>query len=95
MTANERRAQLRAAGYDGAFIEEMIADQSVGGVWCDGTVVLDASGRRCVTRATRDRVLAARDASPLDAPAPRTAAGGVAFLAGVVVAVGLVVALER
>lgn len=41
---------------------ELVAAQSVGGVYCDGVVVLDASGRRCIPREVVER----RDlASPL------------------------------
>lgn len=48
--------------------EAMVAESMVGGVYCDGTIVITADGRRCVSRAVIDRVKDARDAQPLPTP---------------------------
>lgn len=97
MTGAERRAQLLAAGYDRPLVEEMIAEESVGGVWCDGAIVNDANGRRCVSRATIDRVSAARASSPLPSPAGASSPlpRALLFAGAAALVVGLVVAVRR
>lgn len=65
MTADEARARCLALGMSAGACDETIADHMVDGAYCDGTIVLDASGKRCVSAATEDEVRRARAASPL------------------------------
>lgn len=48
MTADQQRAACKAQGTPADACEEFIRNATVNGVFCDGTVVLDASGKRCV-----------------------------------------------
>lgn len=84
MTREEAIAACaRESGWGlGACVESVDA-QMVGGVYCDGTIVIDESGRRCVPRAVVDRVRQARNAAPLVDQEPEAGAG--------LVVVGLVV----
>jgi hypothetical protein len=74
----------------------------VDGAYCDGTIVIDANGKRCVSRALAERVADAREAQPLrrevemvrpreDATAERWIVLGV----GVLLAVGLVWTIRK
>ncbi len=74
-TAAQALADCLALGRDRATCDEGIASQMVGGVYCDGTIVQDASGRRCVPRDVIDRVRDARQASPLPSPVVVPATG--------------------
>lgn len=65
MTADERLAQCLANGGDPGACHDLLASEMVGGVWCDGSIVYDASGKRCVPRALVERAAAARAGSPL------------------------------
>lgn len=65
MTADERLAQCLANGGDPGACHDLLAAEMVGGVWCDGSIVYDANGKRCVPRALVERAAAARAGSPL------------------------------
>lgn len=65
MTADERLAQCMQVGGDLTACQDLVLEETVGGVWCDGAVVYDERGKRCVTRAMLDRVAAARAGIPL------------------------------
>ncbi len=95
MTRDERRAELFAGGLRAPEVEEVLAAESVDGVWCDGAIVIDERGRRCVSRTTIDRVRLAREGSPLPAPSPSPSLGGVALVGALVVGLGLLVVLSR
>jgi hypothetical protein len=97
VTVDERRAQLRDDyGMRPEEVDDVIASESAGGVWCDGTIVIDERGRRCVTRAQAERVQRARQSSPEPAPdgAPGLV-GALVVVALVVVFCGVIVAVER
>jgi uncharacterized protein YqfA (UPF0365 family) len=64
-TLEEAIAECMARGLARPFCLDMAAAQSVGGVYCDGSIVIDERGRRCVPRELVERVKAARAASPL------------------------------
>lgn len=88
MTAAEELAACLALGRSRALCDQLIAAQSVGGVYCDGTIVIDESGHRCIPRAVVDRVSDARKSSPL----PIEDKPGVSpWLVGGVIAAALVV----
>ena len=55
--------------------DDVIASHRVDGVHCDGTIVQDQHGKRCVTRKLAARVRDARNASPLPVADPSTPAG--------------------
>jgi hypothetical protein len=91
-----------ANGGDADACAELVASESVDGVWCDGEIVYDANGKRCVSRAVLDRVDAARSASPLPsapvkaaAPASSSSSSGSVLLIAALVVVVLVVAVTR
>lgn len=44
-------ACLASTSWRRADCAEVVDDRIVGGVYCDGTIVLDASGKRCVSAA--------------------------------------------
>jgi hypothetical protein len=97
VTVDERRVQLRDEyGMRPEEVDDVIASESAGGVWCDGTIVIDERGRRCVSRAQAERVQRARQASPLaesdDSPG---LVGALVVVALVVVFCGVLVAVER
>ncbi len=92
MTVDERRAQLLAAGTHAGDVEEMIDSESIDGVWCDGSIVTDERGRRCVSRAQIDRVQRARAALPAAVAPSRKLP--IAIVAAAVLVVGFVM-LER
>lgn len=95
MTRDERRAELLAGGLRLPEAEEMLADESVDGVWCDGAIVLDGRGKRCVMQSTIDRVRLAREGSPLpSSPAPPIGRG-VVIVGALVVGLGVLVVLSR
>lgn len=64
-TADEALADCLALGQSRAMCTDKVRSQMVGGVYCDGTIVITAEGHRCVPRETVDRVNVARAASPL------------------------------
>lgn len=68
MTAAEQLAACLARGGDPLLCQDAVDAQSVDGAYCDGRVVVEATGRRCIDQATLDRVEAARKASPLPHP---------------------------
>ena len=95
MTIDDRRAELLAGGLRLPEVEELLAAESVDGVWCDGSIVIDERGRRCVTRATAERVRAARASSPLPASSAPSFVGLGVVGALVVGGLVLLVVLER
>lgn len=96
MTRDERRAELLAGGLRIPEAEEVLADESVDGAWCDGAIVLDGRGKRCVTQSTIDRVRLAREGSPLpSSPAPPPIGRGVVIVGALVVGLGVLVVLSR
>lgn len=58
-----------ADGRDPETCQQVIESESVDGAWCDGQIVIDEQGHRCVSQEMLDRVARARAASPLP---PRT-----------------------
>jgi hypothetical protein len=95
VTLEQRRADLRAGGFTPAEVAEILAAETVDGVWCDGSIVTDASGRRCVTRATMDRVRDARASTSASSPAAASSSRGVLVVGALVVGLGLLVVLGR
>ena len=96
MSYDEAIRACLARGLRRAECDELVPDRMVGGVYCDGTIVLDASGSRCVPRATLDRVAAARASSPIRSSAPAEIAGaGVGAALLVVGAIAAVWLLAR
>ncbi len=71
--AEARAACLARGAWDAAECEAQIEAQKVGGVYCDGAIVWDAGGRRCVPRDVVDRVKALSDAGPLPVRPPSPA----------------------
>ncbi len=67
MTAAEKLAACLGTGQARVFCDQVVASQMVGGVYCDGTIVIDESGKRCIPRELVDRVNEARAATPLPA----------------------------
>lgn len=68
------------------------ADQSVGGQFCDGRIVMDEHGKRCVPRAVYERKAEAAKASPLPPRARASEArSGLPLALGALAIVGLVV----
>jgi hypothetical protein len=89
-TAAEALAECLGRGIRQAECSELVGSQLVDGVYCDGTIVQGADGRRCVPRETVDRVLGARAAAPLPRaalPDNPVSVGMVAILAGVALAI--------
>lgn len=98
MMYEEAMRECLARGLRRVECADIVGDRMVAGVYCDGTIVMSESGTRCVPRATVDRVLAARAASPLvRAPSPAerfgtvagVGIGSIALLVGGAVAVWL------
>lgn len=54
--------------HEQAVCAEIIASQRVNGVYCDGTIVIDGSGHRCVPAELKEQVERVRKASPLPVP---------------------------
>lgn len=92
MTKEEAIAQCVALGRIPAMCAEAAEAQSVGGVYCDGAIVIDANGRRCVPRELVERVKAARAASPLP-PSSLSSSGVSSWLVGAAVAALVVAAV--
>jgi hypothetical protein len=96
VTAAEALSQCVARGvWSRAECQEQVDAQRVAGVYCDGTIVLDARGKRCVPRAVVDRVQDARDGSPLpprpdEQPSPMTPSPWI--YAGAALGLGVLVA---
>jgi hypothetical protein len=65
VTVEEVIARCVASGRSSSDCEALAYDHMVNGVYCDGTIVIDASGKRCVSRALAARVAAARADQPL------------------------------
>jgi hypothetical protein len=65
MNADERYAQCMGLGGDADACHELVTSEMVNGVWCDGEIVYDANGKRCVPRDVLERVRAARGLAPL------------------------------
>jgi hypothetical protein len=75
MTADEMFAQCMQTGGDEPSCRDVVASQMVSGVFCDGQVVIDERGHRCIDQATLDRVARARAANPLPShPVPSSGA---------------------
>ncbi len=66
-------ACLARGAWDKATCEEVVDSNMVGGVYCDGTIVQDARGKRCVTDEQKARRAATIDQEPLKRPAPAPA----------------------
>lgn len=101
-TADEVLAACIARGIARSDCEAKIRDHMVDGVYCDGTIVMTATGSRCVPHDLADRVREAREASPLEAPPvtaePEDGAGSgwlAPALVVVVLGVLVVVALRK
>lgn len=69
-TAAEALEACVARGRARIICQDAIASQMVGGVYCDGAIVIDERGKRCVPRSEIERVNAARAASPLPSNEP-------------------------
>jgi hypothetical protein len=95
MNAAEALASCLAKGRGSEICQDMIASQSVNGVYCDGTLVIEEGGRRCIPAAVVERTEAARAADPLPASARSTAAVGVVVVGALLVAGLVVVVLAR
>src|SRR5687767_9434640 len=67
-TSAEELAACEAFGWSRAECEAEIASRMVAGQLCDGVVVHEATGRRCIPREVVERTQAARAASPLAKP---------------------------
>lgn len=67
------------------------ADQSVNGEFCDGNLVADEHGKRCVPRSIIDRKVSVAKKDPLPRPAAERKATGLVL--PVVVASGLALAI--
>lgn len=104
MTADQARASCLATGATPEECAALVAEQSVNGAYCDGRIVLDARGPRCVPRATLERkanVLARERAADPDSltalERARTSApsgrGDVFLVLALVVGVGVLAAL--
>jgi hypothetical protein len=50
VTADERFRQCMSVGGNADACHELVLSEMVNGVWCDGVVYYDASGKRCITR---------------------------------------------
>ena len=74
-TYEEALRDCLAIGVRRTDCEETLRDRMVGGVFCDGAVVMSSTGTRCVPAETVARVLAARAADPLERPTPATSSG--------------------
>ena len=91
ITSADALAACTARGRSRELCEEAIAAQSVGGVYCDGTIVITAEGKRCVPREVVERVKDARAASPLPELEPEGSSSPW-LVGGIVVALVAVVA---
>lgn len=91
-TAAEARAACLAQGSPADACDEMIRLKMVDGVFCDGTVVLDASGKRCVPQAVVEQKLKLEVIPPQ--PMSQNTKTAIA-VGGVILAIGLVYWLTR
>lgn len=84
MTYEEAMRACVAQGWHETECSQAVADRMVGGVYCDGTIVQDASGARCVSSELAARVAAARAASPLPSTQQGSSSGAWLVLAALV-----------
>lgn len=74
MTREEAiRDCMARTGWDRDACIEVVDDRMVGGAYCDGSIVLDERGERCISNAALDRRRATIAADPLpsvEAPKP-------------------------
>lgn len=74
MTRDEAIQECLDYGWSRSECETEVDDTMVDGAYCDGTIVITAEGKRCVSDALAARVKAARAAQPLpvatEAPSP-------------------------
>lgn len=92
-TAAEARAACLAQGSPADACDEMIKNKTVGGVFCDGTVVSDATtGKRCVPQSVVEQKLKLE----VIPPQPMSKNTKIALtIGGGILAVGLVYYLVR
>lgn len=67
-TREEGLAACLAVGLDRPTCDEVIESRMVDGVYCDGSTIIDANGRRCITAAALERRRAAIAADPYERP---------------------------
>jgi hypothetical protein len=91
-TAAEARAACLAQGTPADACDEMIRLKTVNGVFCDGTVVTDASGKRCVPQSVVEQKLALTVIPPQ--PTSKNTKAAIA-IGGSILAIGLVYLLVR
>ena len=93
MTRDEAVARCIGFGYTRAECEAEAESNMVDGAYCDGTIVIEELGRRCVPREVVERKNDASDRDPLPLPLPSSSAApcpGSAVLVGAI-ALGLVI----
>ena len=93
MTAEERFLQCLAFGGDTplrrATCADLVDSERVAGVWCDGQIVYDETGKHCIPRAIVD-ARAKLAVSPSPSPSPAASSPGSSSLLPLAI-VGLVV----
>lgn len=93
-TAAEARAACIAQGTPASECDDMIKRDMVNGVFCDGTIVIDASGRRCVPQAIVNQKTALQLQNLPPQPMSITTKRALA-IGGLIAAIGLAYYLTR